>query len=92
MKAKNPHWGSSLDEFLDEEGTREAFQAVAVKEVEEAEKLNYLRKAWREGLDSRDAGELDFKALKQEARARLAASKALAHGQSSIYTAPARDE
>jgi antitoxin HicB len=32
-KAKNPHWGSTLDEFLDEEGTREAFQAVAVKEV-----------------------------------------------------------
>jgi hypothetical protein len=32
-KAKNPHWGSSRDEFLDEEGTREAFQAVAVKEV-----------------------------------------------------------
>jgi antitoxin HicB len=32
-KSKNPHWGSTLDEFLDEEGTREAFQAVAIKEV-----------------------------------------------------------
>jgi predicted XRE-type DNA-binding protein len=32
-KAKNPHWGSSLDEFLDEEGARDAFQAVAIKEV-----------------------------------------------------------
>ena len=32
-KTKNPHWGSTLDEFLDEEGTREEFQAVAVKEV-----------------------------------------------------------
>jgi hypothetical protein len=64
IKAKNPHWGSSLDEFLDEEGTREAFQAVAVTE---AEKLHYLRKAWQEGLDSGDAGELDFEALKQEA-------------------------
>jgi hypothetical protein len=42
-KAKNPHWGSSLDEFLDEEGTRKAFQVVAVKEVEEAEKLNCPR-------------------------------------------------
>jgi hypothetical protein len=41
-----------------------------------AEKLSYLRKAWQEGIDSGDAGELDFKALKQEARARLAASKA----------------
>jgi antitoxin ParD1/3/4 len=67
---------STLDDFLGEEGTREAFQAVAVKEVEEAKKLNCLRKAWQEGLDSGDAGELDFKALKQEARARLAASKA----------------
>jgi antitoxin HicB len=32
-KTKNPHWGSTLDDFLDEEGTREAFQAVAIKEV-----------------------------------------------------------
>ena len=32
-KGKNRHWGSTLDEFLDEEGTREAFQAVAIKEV-----------------------------------------------------------
>jgi antitoxin HicB len=32
-KAKNPHWGSTLDEFLDQEGTRETFQAVAIKEV-----------------------------------------------------------
>ena len=32
-KGKNPHWGSTLDEFLDQEGTREAFQAVAIKEV-----------------------------------------------------------
>jgi antitoxin ParD1/3/4 len=69
-KAKNPHWGSSLDAFLDEEGTREAFQAVA------AQKLHYLRKAWQEGVDCGDAGELDFEALKQEARARQAASKA----------------
>ena len=30
---KNLHWGSSLDAFLDEEGTLEAFQAVAIKEV-----------------------------------------------------------
>jgi predicted XRE-type DNA-binding protein len=32
-KKKNPHWGSTLDDFLGEEGTREAFQAVAIKEV-----------------------------------------------------------
>jgi antitoxin HicB len=32
-KGRNPHWGSTLDDFLKEEGTREAFQAVAIKEV-----------------------------------------------------------
>jgi antitoxin HicB len=32
-RTKNPHWGSTLDEFLEEEGTREAFQAIAIKEV-----------------------------------------------------------
>jgi len=32
-KAKNPHWGSTLDDFLQEAGTRDAFQAVAIKEV-----------------------------------------------------------
>ncbi len=32
-KNKNPHWGSSLDEFLQQEGTREAFQAVAIKKI-----------------------------------------------------------
>ncbi len=32
-KSKNRHWGSTLDDFLEDEGTREAFQAVAIKEV-----------------------------------------------------------
>ena len=57
MTAKNPHWGSSLDAFLDEEGTREAFQAIAIKEVlsfqiEEAmksQKLSRRRLAERMG-------------------------------------------
>ena len=31
--ASNPHLGSSLDEFLSEEGVLEEFQAVAIKEV-----------------------------------------------------------
>jgi antitoxin HicB len=30
---KNPHIGSSLDDFLAEEGVLEAFQAQAIKEV-----------------------------------------------------------
>jgi plasmid maintenance system antidote protein VapI len=32
-KKKNPHWGSTLDEFLDEEGIREAAKAKAVTRV-----------------------------------------------------------
>jgi hypothetical protein len=39
-------------------------------EQPEAEKLQSLRKAWQEGIDSGDAGEIDFVALKLEARTR----------------------
>ena len=58
------------------EVVREALRLMEKIERQEAEKLSYLRQAWRQGIDSGDAGELDFSALKQEARARLAASKA----------------
>jgi antitoxin ParD1/3/4 len=58
------------------EVVREALRLMEKVERQEAEKLQYLRKAWQEGIDSGDAGEMDFQALKQEARARLAASKA----------------
>jgi len=44
-------------------------------EAQEAEKLADLGQASREGIDSGDAGELDVEALKEEARARFAASK-----------------
>jgi antitoxin ParD1/3/4 len=37
------------------------------------EKLRWLQNAWREGIDSGDAGEIDFAELKAEARRRLAA-------------------
>ncbi len=40
-------------------------------EQQEAEKLSLLRKVWQEGIDSGDVGEVDFTALKKEARARL---------------------
>lgn len=33
MKKKNPHIGSSLDDFLKEEGTLEEARAVAIKEA-----------------------------------------------------------
>ncbi len=36
---------------------------------QEAEKPRFLRDAWRQGIDSGDAGEVDFVALKKEARA-----------------------
>ena len=50
-KSKKPHWGSSLDDFLEAEGTREAFQAVAIKEVlawqlTEAMKARGLSRNW----------------------------------------------
>jgi antitoxin ParD1/3/4 len=57
------------------EVVREALRLMEKIEQKEAEKLRFLRMAWQEGSDSGDAGEVDFSALKQEARARLAASK-----------------
>jgi len=33
MKGKNPHWGSTLEDFLDEEGIRETAKAKAVTRV-----------------------------------------------------------
>lgn len=32
-RKKNPHWGSTLDDFLDEEGIREAAKAEAITRV-----------------------------------------------------------
>jgi antitoxin ParD1/3/4 len=57
------------------EVVREALRLMEKIEQQEAEKLQFLRKAWQEGIESGDAGEVDFKVLKQEARARLTASK-----------------
>jgi antitoxin ParD1/3/4 len=49
---------------------REALRLMEKTEQQEAEKLRLPRKAWREGIDSGDAGEVDFATLKKEARAR----------------------
>ena len=57
------------------EVVREALRLMETVEQRETEKLEYLRKAWQNGIDSGDAGELDFAVLKKEARAR-SASKA----------------
>jgi antitoxin ParD1/3/4 len=58
------------------EVVREALRIMEKAERQEAEKLRLLRQAWQEGIDSGDAGELDFSELKTEARARRAAAKA----------------
>ena len=58
------------------EVVREALRLMEKIEQQETEKLGFLRQAWEQGIASGDAGEVDFTALKQEARARLAASKA----------------
>jgi antitoxin ParD1/3/4 len=50
----------------------EALRLMEQIDRQDVEKLNVLRKAWQDGIDSGDAGEVDFSALKQEARARLA--------------------
>jgi hypothetical protein len=47
---------------------------MMLRDQAESEKLHWLQNAWREGIDSGDAGEIDFAELKQEARRRLAAS------------------
>ncbi len=47
---------------------REALGLMARFERLELEKLQLLRKAWQEGIDSGDAGEIDFADLKAEAR------------------------
>jgi antitoxin ParD1/3/4 len=58
------------------EVVREALRLMEKIEKQEAEKLRFLRAAWKEGIDSGDAGEIDFDVLKQEARERLAGTKA----------------
>ena len=58
----------------------EALRLMEKVERQEAEKLEFLRHSWNEGIDSGDAGEMDFSTLKKEARARLAASKSSARG------------
>jgi antitoxin ParD1/3/4 len=72
------------------EVVREALRLMEKLEQQEAEKLRFLQQAWQQGIDSGDAGEVDFSALKQEARARLAASKEWVREQTSFYTPRAR--
>jgi antitoxin ParD1/3/4 len=56
-----------------DEVVQEALRLMARFDEAEAEKLRWLQTAWRDGIDSGDAGEIDFTELKHEARQRLAA-------------------
>jgi antitoxin ParD1/3/4 len=68
-KASSGRYGSSS------EVVREALRPMEKTERQEAEKVEWLRRAWKEGVYSGDAGEINFTALKREARARLAPAK-----------------
>jgi uncharacterized protein len=71
-KVSTGRYGSSS------EVVREALRLMERTERREAEKLKWLGRAWQEGLDSGDAGEIDFTALKTEPRANKAAAPAAA--------------
>jgi antitoxin ParD1/3/4 len=55
------------------EVVREALRLMQRFDQAEIEKLRWLQNAWREGIDSGDAGEIDFTELMQEARRRFTA-------------------
>jgi antitoxin ParD1/3/4 len=53
------------------EVVREALRLLERADRQEAEHIKALRRAWREGVESGDAGELDFARLRQAARREL---------------------
>jgi antitoxin ParD1/3/4 len=57
------------------EVVREALRLLERADQQEAQRLKGLRRAWREGLDSGDAGELDFAELRRAAKREQAARK-----------------
>jgi antitoxin ParD1/3/4 len=52
---------------------QEALRLMASRDERDLETLEALRAAWRDGIESGDAGEVDFAGLKIEARRRRAA-------------------
>lgn len=57
------------------EVVREALRLLEKTEQQEAEKRALLRAAWKQGIDSGETVEVDFAALKREARERLGINK-----------------
>jgi antitoxin ParD1/3/4 len=56
------------------EVVREALRLLERADEREADSRARLRQSWGEGVDSGDAGPLDFAGLKTQARAKLASS------------------
>ncbi|HEV3111904.1 MAG TPA: type II toxin-antitoxin system ParD family antitoxin [Candidatus Binataceae bacterium] len=57
------------------EVVREALRLLERADRQEAERVKALRRAWKEGIESGDAGELDFANLRQAAKRDLASHK-----------------
>ena len=57
--------------LVDEQVIREALHLFRSIDLEEAYTSDELRAAWQAGIDSGDAGGIDFEELKKEARSRL---------------------
>jgi antitoxin ParD1/3/4 len=57
------------------EVVREALRLLERADQQDAERLKGLRRAWREGVESGDAGEIDFTELRRTAKRENAARK-----------------
>ena len=57
------------------EVVREALRLLERADQQEGERIKVLRRAWQEGIESGDAGEIDFAELRQTAKRELAARK-----------------
>jgi antitoxin ParD1/3/4 len=57
------------------EVVREALRLLERADLREIERIDALRHAWREGIDSGDAGVLDFGQLRAAAQQELAARR-----------------
>jgi antitoxin ParD1/3/4 len=60
------------------EVVREALRLLERADQQETERLKLLRRAWRQGIDSGDAGEVDFAELRRAAQRERTARKAKA--------------
>jgi antitoxin ParD1/3/4 len=57
------------------EVVREALRLLERADRQEAERVKILRRAWKEGIESGDAGELDFDELRAAAKHQLSIRK-----------------